>query len=96
MRNKTQTRIEELAAERKMGTIDLAVVEDGIEHGRQMMVQMIQSYSADPEAARKPSSDSGAAVETPPSGGNGRTSGPALNEAGLMGGVGSMETKGDD
>ena len=34
MRDKTQRRVEELAAERGAATIDLALVEDGIEHGR--------------------------------------------------------------
>jgi hypothetical protein len=87
MRNKTQDRIEELAAEREVETIDLAVVEDGIEMGRQMMASMIQTYQANPETARQQSS-------TAPS--NDDKTGPALNEAGLMGGVGSMQTKTDD
>ncbi len=94
MRDRTQTRIEELAAERALATIDLAAVEDGIEHGRQMMAEMIQGYSANPEAARKAPEMS--TKDTTPQDGNERSSGPALNETGLMGGVGSMEAKGED
>ena len=44
MRNKTQERIEELARERAATTIDLALVEDGIEIGKQMMAEMIANY----------------------------------------------------
>ena len=94
MRDRTQARIEELAAERGLKTIDLQVVEDGIEHGRKMMAEMIQTYSANPEAARKAPEMS--TKDATPRSGNGRSTGPALNETGLMGGVGSMETKGDD
>ena len=46
MRNKTQERIEELARERATTTIDLAVVEEGIELGKKMMAEMIATYSA--------------------------------------------------
>jgi len=45
MRNKTQERIEELARERAAATIDLALVEDGIEIGKKMMAEMIATYS---------------------------------------------------
>jgi nucleotide-binding universal stress UspA family protein/Zn finger protein HypA/HybF involved in hydrogenase expression len=44
MRNKTQERIEELARERAATTIDLALVEDGIEIGKRMMAEMIATY----------------------------------------------------
>ena len=44
MRNKTQERIEELARERAASTIDLALVEDGIEIGKKMMAEMIATY----------------------------------------------------
>ena len=44
MRNKTQERIEELAQERAASTIDLALVEDGIEFGKKMMAEMISTY----------------------------------------------------
>ena len=46
MRNKTQERIEELARERGVSAIDLALVEDGIEFGKKMMAEMIATYSA--------------------------------------------------
>jgi hypothetical protein len=45
MRNKTQERIEELARERAAASIDLALVEDGIEIGKKMMAEMIATYS---------------------------------------------------
>ena len=45
MRNKTQERIEELARERAATTIDLTLVEDGIEIGKKMMAEMISTYS---------------------------------------------------
>jgi hypothetical protein len=57
MRSKTQERIEELARERAVAcraeasgeggaAIDLALVEEGIEIGKQMMAEMISTYSA--------------------------------------------------
>ncbi|MBI3263858.1 MAG: hypothetical protein HYZ58_12010 [Acidobacteria bacterium] len=46
MRGKTQERVEELARERAAAAIDLALVEDGIEMGKQMMAEMIATYSA--------------------------------------------------
>jgi hypothetical protein len=45
MRNKTQERIEELARERDVKGIDLALVEEGIEMGKKMMAEMIATYS---------------------------------------------------
>ena len=53
MRNRTQNRIEELARERGLGAIDLALVEDGIEDGRQAMEEMIKGYQANPAPARE-------------------------------------------
>jgi nucleotide-binding universal stress UspA family protein len=49
MRNKTQERIEELARDRAEApgqgrTIDLALVEEGIEFGKRMMAEMIATY----------------------------------------------------
>jgi nucleotide-binding universal stress UspA family protein len=44
MRNKTQERIEELARERAVTAIDLALVEEGIEIGKRMMAEMIATY----------------------------------------------------
>jgi nucleotide-binding universal stress UspA family protein len=46
MRAKTQERIEGLARERGLSAIDLTLVEDGIEIGKQMMAEMIANYSA--------------------------------------------------
>jgi hypothetical protein len=46
MRSKTQERIEELARARAVATIDLALVEEGIDIGKKMMAEMIASYSA--------------------------------------------------
>jgi nucleotide-binding universal stress UspA family protein len=76
MRNKTQERIEELARERAAATIDLPLVEEGIEIGKQMMAEMIANYpapgasksAATPTSADAPAKTSGAAS---PSGGSG-------------------------
>jgi nucleotide-binding universal stress UspA family protein len=46
MRSKTQERIEELARERAAVSIDLALVEEGIEIGKRMMAEMIATYSS--------------------------------------------------
>ncbi len=46
MRSKTQERIEELARERGVATIDLGLVEEGIEIGKRMMAEMIATYSS--------------------------------------------------
>jgi nucleotide-binding universal stress UspA family protein len=51
MRSKTQERIEELARERGATTIDLALVEDGIEIGKKMMAEMIETYSPPAKSA---------------------------------------------
>ena len=75
MRQRTQTRVEELAAERAVATIDLGLVEDGIEAGRRMMAEMIAGYQE-------------ARADAPATSGNGkpRASGEPLylNEVGLM------------
>ena len=73
MRNKTQERIEELARERTATTIDLALVEDGIEIGKKMMAEMIATYSGPPSADAKP------AATTTATAGNGNGNG-YLNE----------------
>ena len=52
MRDRTQRRIEEIAGERSIATIDLAVVEAGIEDGRKAMEEMIKGYQANPAPAR--------------------------------------------
>ncbi len=57
MRSKTQERIEELARERAVATIDLSLVEEGIEIGKKMMAEMIATYNAPaaaPQARRRP------------------------------------------
>jgi nucleotide-binding universal stress UspA family protein len=72
MRNKTQERIEELARERTAATVDLALVEDGIEMGKRMMAEMIASY---PSPAARPDAGPAAASAAGPAGpasGNGR------------------------
>ncbi len=67
MRNKTQERIEELAREHAATTIDLGLVEEGIENGKKMMAEMIATYNAPASAGAKP-----AAATTPaPASGNG-------------------------
>jgi nucleotide-binding universal stress UspA family protein len=54
MRNKTQERIEELARERAASTIDLPLVEEGIEIGKKMMAEMIATYQGPPATGTKP------------------------------------------
>jgi nucleotide-binding universal stress UspA family protein len=52
MRNRTQERIEALARERALGTIDLALVEEGIAVGRKMMEEAIAGYQNGQDQAR--------------------------------------------
>jgi predicted phosphoribosyltransferase len=63
MRSQTQERIEALARERGVSAIDLALVEDGIEIGKQMMAAMIATYSA---SSASPSTGAVAAPAAPP------------------------------
>jgi hypothetical protein len=76
MRNKTQERVEELARERAVTGIDLALVEDGIEFGKKMMAEMIATYSAPSPsvgaspAAAKPAVAKPAPAQDAPSGGD--------------------------
>ena len=51
MRNRTQDRIEVLAAEQSTGSINLALVEEGIAIGRQMMEEMLRNQAAATGAA---------------------------------------------
>jgi hypothetical protein len=67
MRNKTQERIEELARERAASTIDLALVEEGIEIGKKMMAEMIANYPSQGKS-------SGVATEARDSAGSSATS----------------------
>jgi hypothetical protein len=53
MRDRTQRRIEEIAQERRVAAIDLAIVEAGIEDGRKAMEEMIKGYQANPAPARE-------------------------------------------
>jgi nucleotide-binding universal stress UspA family protein len=53
MRNKTQERIEEIARERSLSSIDLALVEEGIELGKKMMAEMIATYNGPTAAVTK-------------------------------------------
>jgi hypothetical protein len=76
MRSKTQERIEELARERSAGSIDLALVEEGIEIGKKMMAEMIASYSspgASPEVATPapPATPAGTPAVAPAGNGSG-------------------------
>ena len=52
MRNKTQERVEALARERAMTTIDLGLVEEGIEIGKKIMAEVIATYPT-PARARQ-------------------------------------------
>ena len=52
MRNRTQDRIEALAGERGRDTINLALVEEGIEIGRQMMEEMLREATSAKEAVK--------------------------------------------
>lgn len=92
MRDRTQTRIEELAAERGLlpsgVAIDLALVEDGIEHGRRMMAEMLGQMESGKKAEAKPEAD----AETCPVEHDGNGAGKktadssrlALNEVSMM------------
>lgn len=99
MRDRTQNRIEDLAAERDTGTIDLDLVEEGIEFGRQEMAAMLGQYNKDPKATREAASgmpadgaangnDDADSVSNEHGGGasNGTSgsSGPALNEISML------------
>jgi nucleotide-binding universal stress UspA family protein len=75
MRNKTQERVEELARERRAeasgegASIDLALVEDGIEFGKRMMAEMIATYSTSSTSSTSSSTGAspGVAATTPDS-----------------------------
>ncbi len=64
MRTKTQERIEELARERAATTIDLGLVEEGIEIGKKMMAEMIAGYSAPSPAAAQSTTPAAPAEST--------------------------------
>ena len=52
MRDKTQRRIEELAATKATADVDLDLVEEGIEAGKRLMAEMLGQYGGDGAAAR--------------------------------------------
>ena len=76
MRTKTQERVEELARERAVTSIDLALVEDGIEFGKKMMAEMIATYPGVATTARESAVPS-AAVPDAVDARNGATPAPA-------------------
>lgn len=63
MRNQTQQRIETIARERSVTTIDLALVEEGIEFGKRMMAEMIATYT--PPTSAQPARPDAAAAPPP-------------------------------
>ncbi len=78
MRNRTQQRVEDLARERKITSIDLALVEEGIEQGRKLMEEMIQGYKENPQQVRE------AVMAATPAVPAKETGGLPLNEVGIM------------
>jgi hypothetical protein len=64
MRNKTQERVEGLARERGAATIELALVEEGIEVGKRIMAETIAAYNANPAAAAKARESAAGAMPT--------------------------------
>jgi len=54
MRNRTQDRIEELAREKKAERIDLELTEEGIDHGRRMMAEMLATEAKAPGSSHAP------------------------------------------
>jgi len=63
MRDRTQRRIEELAAEKGAAAIDLDLVEEGIEHGRRMMAEMIGQQEATAKQAARSNGGNGKTAE---------------------------------
>lgn len=89
MRNRTQDRIEALAAERGGGAISLALVEEGIAIGRQMMEEMLKNQvtAKDAVPAAIPHATTAVSTEAPhePAGAEAMAlvePKPALNEVG--------------
>jgi hypothetical protein len=84
MRSKTQERIEELARERAVKAIDLALVEEGIEIGKRMMAEMIATYSsADGKPAARAEAVRPAETSAP----------PAAHESGYLNEVRTLSAK---
>ncbi|HXW05815.1 MAG TPA: universal stress protein [Vicinamibacterales bacterium] len=80
MRNQTQERIEDLARERAVTAIDLALVEDGIEIGKKMMAEMIATYSAPGASPGAAAAGRDAAAASAAPAGSGSSGGGYLNE----------------
>ena len=66
MRNRTQERIEAMAAEREQRAIDLALVEEGIAIGRQLMEEMLRNEAAAQEAAHERAREAAEVSTSPP------------------------------
>lgn len=78
MRNRTQDRIEALAAERDIDSIGLELVEDGIAIGRQMMEEMLKNQAAAQGAgATAPHPEGNMTPASGASNGNGHATEPA-------------------
>jgi nucleotide-binding universal stress UspA family protein len=77
MRQRTQARVEELAAERAVESIDLALVEEGIELGRALMEQVVAGY----DEARQKRPESGRNATRPELSTGAE---PYLNEIGVL------------
>ena len=92
MRDRTQARIEVLAAERDRDTIDLAVVEEGIEFGRQQMAEMVAGYRENAAAVRR-SIPEAAPAEAPRTSDAGPSEAP-LNEVSRLGPLNARPPKG--
>ena len=88
MRDRTQTRVEELATEREVTSIDLQLVEDGVEAGRVMMEEMVKAQDAEAAANEiSRATDGKAASKCPFAGAMEKSDGNVemyLNEVGLM------------
>ncbi|MCB1035996.1 MAG: PCP reductase family protein, partial [Acidobacteria bacterium] len=80
MRDRTQRRIEELAEELGAVEIDFALVEDGIEHGKQMMAEMLGQYERPAEGVGEAETSAGPPRTAEPA----ERARPALNEVGFM------------
>src|SRR4029453_17652246 len=65
MRNQTQERMEELARERAATTIDLGLVEEGIEIGKRMMAEMIATYPSQRKTPEAGAAKAAAVPEAP-------------------------------
>jgi nucleotide-binding universal stress UspA family protein len=94
MRNQTQERIEELARERAAASIDLALVEDGIEIGKRMMAEMIANYQAPGKSPGATAAPVPAGPSTTPSSAPAATNGSGyLNEVSALNARGASDER---